>query len=92
MTSDPRRAKGGGWVVLVFGPVLLLVLYVGSYGPAARLQVNGWIPLSTWRTIYAPVLNASIKWRPVGRSLWRYRGLWVSDEEWIRSIPPSTQS
>jgi hypothetical protein len=95
MTSHPRRAKGGGWAVLALGllvALLLPVVYVASMGPAARLEADDWIARSTWCTIYAPVLKASNKWPPVGHALWNYRGLWVSDEEWILSIAPATHS
>ena len=59
--SRPRSARSGLKVLAVgIGLVLVLVvLYVASIGPVARMANAGAINARTWHRIYAPVTWAS---------------------------------
>jgi hypothetical protein len=72
MTSNPRRAKGGGWAVLALGMlVVFLVGYVLSIGPTAE-------PMSPdqWQTVYWPLLYFADACPPARTALDWYLNLW----------------
>ncbi|MEX0710941.1 MAG: hypothetical protein WD278_01240 [Pirellulales bacterium] len=62
MSDKPRREKGGGAAVLAVGLgllVALLMLYVLSIGPAARLASRSRIEQNTFFAIYQPIFLAT---------------------------------
>jgi hypothetical protein len=72
MTSNPRRAKGGGWSVLALGLLVVLPLfYVLSIGPVGGLVNHGFVG-ETSLVLYEPVFWAADQWDPAEDALWWY--------------------
>jgi hypothetical protein len=79
MTSNPRRAKGGGWAVLALVLVILPVVYVLGIGPAIFICDAGYIEFDYVRTAYEPLIKLAWKWEPTGQILARYVAAWRLD-------------
>ena len=62
--------------VVIFGPAVLLVGYVLSMGPTARLTDDGRLEFVTWVRLYRPLLMAGDEWSPVADALGWYTGKW----------------
>lgn len=69
-----RKRLSAGW--LVVGLPALLVSYVLSIGPAARLARDGRIEISTWQGAYLPLLIATDHSSPVYELANWYIGHW----------------
>jgi hypothetical protein len=76
----PRPSRSGLKVLAVgvVGLILLLVLYVGSAGPAAALVLSQRMTMSQYRATYAPLRATESQEEIIAR----YRGFFVDEREW----------
>lgn len=70
-----KRRIGGGPLVAVL-LLLLPVGYVLSIGPTARLANDGKMSLSSWVTIYRPIIRIAGVWKPAHAAMEWYVDLW----------------
>jgi hypothetical protein len=71
-----HQSKGAAWALPLFA-TLMLIGYVLSIGPAARLAWFDMISVDSYRVAYAPLLAAAEKSAPTKRVLTWYVELWV---------------
>jgi hypothetical protein len=77
MTSNPRRARRGGWVVLAVVIVVVLPLgYVASIGPATALAYRDRLSWDTCNSLYGPLNGACGAYHPLRRALQSYNDWW----------------
>jgi len=68
-----KRCIGGPMVAVLIG---LPILYVLSIGPAARLQLKGYLPAGAFASFYAPIRWAGDNCESFRLAIGRYVGLW----------------
>jgi hypothetical protein len=85
MSEDRSDAASGKGVLRWFiVPVVLVLLYVLSIGPAAWLNGRGLI--SEPRALYSPVVSLGIYWTPFFTFLnWYVEGVWRSNIPGVRA-------
>src|SRR5215472_719304 len=72
-SPDSKRSVGLGWVLW---PVVALLLYALSVGPALKLASSGAIPLNPVMSIYSPLFSSGRAFHPAQQCLDWYLAKW----------------
>src|SRR5215469_12402594 len=84
--TDSKSQSIAGWFLW---PVIGVLIYVLSVGPACKLSQAGFLPFSTFRIIYAPISAVTVHFPGARRCMIRYLRLWGAFVPDVEAFAPA---